>query len=65
MVEAGGQQGEGEGAKLDTVPIVEFILELHPVGKKRNISINHWDYFDNVLPVSDSGSLWSTVILPV
>lgn len=65
LVEAGGQQGEGEGAKLDTVPTVEFILELHPAGKKGNTSINHWDHFDNVLLVSDSGPYRSTVILPV
>lgn len=30
VVEAGGQQGEGEGAELDAGPTVEFVLELHP-----------------------------------
>lgn len=35
VVEAGGQEGEGEGAELDAIPTVEFILELHPEDKER------------------------------
>lgn len=33
MLQAGGQEREGKGAKLDTSPTVEFILELHPEEK--------------------------------
>lgn len=30
MFEAGGQEGEGKRAELDSSPTVEFILKLHP-----------------------------------
>lgn len=35
VVKAGGQQGEGEGAELDAIPTVEFILKLHPENKRK------------------------------
>lgn len=32
--QAGGQEREGKGTKLDPIPTVEFILKLHPEEKK-------------------------------
>jgi len=37
VLEAGRQEREGEGAKLDSSPTVELVLKLHPAGGDKKL----------------------------
>lgn len=58
VVEAGGQQGEGEGAKLDAGPAVELILKLHPGNREHILTTGGRDSVTSSLG-------WSASVLPV
>lgn len=40
LLEGGGQEGEVKGGKLDSIAVVELVLELHPKIRYRSIKLN-------------------------